>query len=66
MEELGSLIQWKGKVWYSLEMTAPAELEGSEKRVTGSGRCSCEVKEGEYKEPSECSLEEVIGDLQKL
>lgn len=54
------------KMWGSLEMTAPAELECSEKRVIGSGRCSCEVKEGEYKEAFDYALEDVIGDLEKL
>lgn len=46
-------------------MTAPAELGRSE-RVIGRGRCSCEVKEGEYKEALEYALEEVTGDLEKL
>lgn len=50
-------------MWYSFEMIVLVELEGLEKRVIGSGRCSCEVKEGEYKEFFECFFEEVIGDL---
>lgn len=54
------------KVWRSLEMTTPAELECSGKRVIGSGRCSCEVKEQDYKEAFEYALEEVIGDPEKL
>lgn len=47
-------------------MTAPAELGRSEERVIGRGRCSCEVKAGEYKEALEYALEEVTGDLEKL
>lgn len=53
-------------MWGSLEMTAPAVLECSEKRVIGSGRCSWEVKEGENKEAFEYALEDVTGDLKKL
>lgn len=61
---VGSLLQWRGKIC-SLE-TAPVELECSKKRVIGSGRCSCEVKEGKYKKAFEYALEDVIGDLKKL
>lgn len=60
------MLPWKGKMWGSLEMTAPAVLECSEKRMIGSDRCSWEVKEGESKEAFEYVLEDVIGDLKKL
>lgn len=60
------MLQWKGKMWCSLEMIGPAVRELSGKRVIGSGRCSYEVKEREYKEAFEYALEDVIGDLKKL
>lgn len=64
MESGGLIASGKGKTC-SLE-TSPVELECSKKRVIGSGRCSCEVKEGKYKEAFEYALEDVIGDLKKL
>lgn len=47
-------------------MPIPAVLGCSEKRVIGSGRCSCAVKEAKYKEAFYYALKEVIGDLEKL